>query len=55
MKSLMFFAASFLLFGLGALLLENSGRLAIGIFLLAGLVFFIGLLVNHNEHTRRRG
>jgi hypothetical protein len=54
MKSLMLFAASFLLFGLGALLLQSSGRIAIGIFLLACLVFFVGLFVNHGEHTRRR-
>ncbi len=55
MKSLMIFAASFLLFGLGALLLESSSRLALGILLFASLVLFIGLLVNHSEHTRRRG
>lgn len=55
MKSLLFFAGSFALFGLGALLLESFTRLALGIFVLACLVFFVGLLVNHGEHTRRRG
>lgn len=54
MKSLIYFAGSFLLFGLGALLLQSSGRIAIGIFVLASLVFLVGLLVNHGEHTRRR-
>jgi hypothetical protein len=54
MRSLLIFVASFVLFGLGGLLLQSSSRLALGLMALAAIVFLVGLVINHGEHTRRR-
>lgn len=54
MRSLLIFASSFAITGIGAACVHAEALVpALAIFALAGIVFFIGLIVNHGEHTRR--
>lgn len=53
MSSLLYFLAAIIAWGIAYATIESHPGIGLGLGGLGALIFLVGLLVNHSEHTRR--